>query len=115
MPSISTLADFLQWAATGVGAGAIAFALMEILPFLKGWSSEARRYASLLLTALVALLAWGISILLGYVPAPGTPEAWIEMLFVLLYSCLMTSQALHGRMFLREPKDAEAPDSKVAT
>lgn len=96
-----TLRDFFMWILSGGGAGVIAYALMEQLGRHTNISAEMKRYLSLLLAALVAVLAYSSRVWIGYEPRPETVKAWIEALFAVIAIAIPTSQAIHGFVALR--------------
>ena len=95
------LSEFLTWLVNGGGAGIVAYWLMDNLEFLRGLSSEWKRYASLGLAAGLAMLAFAAGVWLGYVDAPAGAQGWLEALFSVAALALGISQAWHGRAKLR--------------
>lgn len=95
------LKDAIVWLMSGGGAGAVAYWLMEALPFLAGLPPLWKRLVAIALTAAVALLALAASLWLGYQPAQGTPQAWLELIFRVLYAALVVNQGIHGVVKLR--------------
>jgi len=93
------LSEFLAWLVGGGGAAAVAYFLMERLP-LGNLSSEWRRYLSLVLAAVTACAAFGVTVALGYAETPADAKAWIEALFSIIAVSIGGSQALHGRLKL---------------
>jgi hypothetical protein len=115
---IVTLREGLLWL-MGVGAGVLAFWVLErletsVTPRLAGlrrWfielTAEDKRYAAFGLTAVIAVLAYLLTLLMGYGLAPGAWRAWVEELFSVVAAAIVASQVAHGRVELRR-RDEEA-------
>ena len=96
------LSQFLTWLVAGGGAGVFGYFLMEKVQFLAQLSSEAKRYVSLGLAALVAMAAFVLAVGFGYVQAPTTAQGWVEALFAVSFIATNLSQVIHGRVKLRD-------------
>lgn len=97
-----TLQDFLVWVLSGGGAGIVAYWLMQRIEERANVSAEMKRYLSLLLAALAAVLAYFGSVWIGYEPQPETVKTWIEAVFSVIAIAIAASQAIHGFMRLRD-------------
>jgi len=94
------LRDWLVWIIGGTGSGAITYWLMEHLP-LANWTSEAKRYLALALSAALACSAFAASVGLGYRNDPGTAQAWFEALFAVAFVAVTSGQMIHARKRLK--------------
>jgi len=97
----SVLFQFLIWIISGGGATAATYFLMEKVKSLTELSGEYKRYASLILAAVIAMLAFVIVVLLGYHQQPMGVQSWVENLFAVAFISVTSSQAVHGRTKLR--------------
>ena len=95
------LFQFLAWIISGGGATAATYFLMEKVPALVALSGEYKRYASLAIAAVVAMLAFLLVVVLSYHAAPESAQAWVENLFAVAFVAVTSSQAVHGRTKLR--------------
>jgi len=95
------LFQFLVWIVTGGGASVATYLLMDKLPALTELTGEHKRYASLILAALFAMIGFLVVVALGYHPQPGSTQAWIENLFAVAFLSVTSSQTIHGRAKLR--------------
>jgi len=92
-----TLMDFLKWVLLSGGAGVLAYFLMGRVPELSDMQPEPKRYASWLLSAVFACLAFSLMVALGYSETPMSIQAWIEQLFYYSTLAIGTSQVTHAR------------------
>ena len=74
---------------------------MEKVPELRDLSSEAKRYASIIIAAVLSMAAFTCSVALGYSPQPESQQAWAEALFAVAFVATGLSQVIHGRVKLR--------------
>ena len=110
-----TLREGLLWL-MGAGAGVIAFYLLDRLEHstrltpswfltIRNWyillGAEDRRWTAFGLTGVLAVLAYMITLLMGYSALPGPWRAWVEELFTVVASAIVASQVAHGRVALR--------------
>lgn len=107
-----TLRDGLLWLMSA-GAGVLTFWLLDRLErsvthrlrWLREWfvtlASEDKRYVAFGLTAVVAILAYLLTLAMAYRQAPGAWRAWIEELFGVVTAAIVASQVAHGRVVLR--------------
>lgn len=93
-----SLQDILTGLVAGTLTGPLVFWFLE-LEYVKAWSAEAKRYFALFVPPGLAALAFVASVLLGYVPNPGDPLAWVEALVFVLAN-IVTSQVVHARAAL---------------
>ena len=107
-----TLREGLLWL-MGAGAGVLAFWALyrletSVTPRL-AWlrqrfldlASEDKRYAAFALTALIAVCAYLLTLVMGYGTAPGPWREWVEELFSVIAAAIVASQVAHGRVALR--------------
>ena len=88
--------------ASAPGAGALTFWLMEKVPELRDLPSEGKRYASIIIAAVLSMAAYTASVALGYQPQPESQQAWVEVLFAVAFVATGLSQVIHGRAKLRD-------------
>ena len=93
------LSEWLIWLIGGGGAGVVTYWLLERLP-LESWTSEAKRFLALALSALLACAAFAASVGLDYRPDPGTAQSWLEALFAVAFFAVTGIQVVHGRLRL---------------
>lgn len=86
------------------GSGGLVFLLMDNIAYLKNLPPDLKRYASLLLSVLIPVLAWLAGIGMAYFTPPGTWRGWIEAIFAVGAGGVLTSQALHGALRLSQGK-----------
>jgi len=110
-----TLREGLLWL-MGAGAGVLAFYALDRLESsvrqtprwfvaMRSWylllGSEDRRWTAFALTGVIAVVAYLLALLMGYVAAPGLWRAWVEELFSVIAAAIVASQIAHGRVALR--------------
>jgi hypothetical protein len=95
------LKQFVIWILTGGGAGFIAYALVESVPFLKALAADYKRYVSLALISVLSGGTWALTIWLGWTAMPATPQAWLESVFSVVATALLTAKTVHGFRDLR--------------
>jgi hypothetical protein len=99
------LRDLLMVLISG-GGGVVVYWLLEHVPTLANLSPEYKRYASLILAALLPIPFYLLGVAMQYWPAPVDWRAWVEILFAIAAGAVIASQAVHGREQLRvEPTD----------
>ena len=97
------LKDFLFWLTAGGGAGIVGYWVMDqVAKYRPGLSSEFKRYLSLALAAGLAMLAHYVLVVMAYAPSPESVQAWVEALFSVAAVAVGLSQAIHGRVDLRD-------------
>jgi len=101
MPENDQLFMMLQWFVAGGGAGIVSYWLMEKVPQLKGLAAEYKRYASVALSAVLAMAAYALAVGLNYQTSPGDLQGWLEALFAAASVAVGLSQIIHGRRKLR--------------
>jgi hypothetical protein len=79
----------------------LGYWLMGNVGWLGGLSPEWKRYVGLGLPVVLAWLAFGAAVGLGYVDSPVDGQGWLEKLFALAGLAGPGAQALHGRLQLR--------------
>ena len=87
----------LTWVLSEGGAMALSYVLMDKIGFLRDLAAEAKRLVSFALAAVLAILAYGVSIAMEYQPVPIDTRAWIETLVSVALVAIMGSQLIHGR------------------
>jgi len=73
---------------------------MEKVPELARLSSEAKRYASIAIAAILSMAAFSASVGLGYEPTPASTQAWVEALFAVAFVASGLAQVIHGKAVL---------------
>ena len=101
MPENDQLYKILLWFVTGGGAGTVSYWLMENVAWLTYLKAEYKRYASVALSAVLAMAAYALTVALAYQAAPETVQAWLEALFAAASVAIGLSQMIHGRRKLR--------------
>jgi hypothetical protein len=93
------LKTLLLWLCS-TGAGVVAFWVMERLAWFSVLAPESKRIWSIVLTALVAILAWSCQMALGYIAMPVGWVAWVESLASVAAVAFTASQIAHGEKYL---------------
>jgi len=101
MPDNGQLYQMLQWFVAGGGAGVVSYWLMERVPQLANLAAEYKRYASVALSAVLAMVAYSLAVALNYQASPGDLQGWLEALFAAASVAVGLSQVIHGRVKLR--------------
>ena len=96
-----SLGEAIAWVLSGGGAGIIAYFAVGKIKFLSDLAPDYKRYASIGLTALLALVAWGAGLGMEYLKMPVDWRGWIEAAFSTIAIALVTSQGIHGAIDLR--------------
>ena len=91
------LQAFIVWLVSGGGAAWVAFKLMEIVPFLVNLVPRDKRYASLALAGVVAMLAQAAAVACKFTPTPADWLGWVTLLFSAASLAVIGSQAKHGQ------------------
>jgi len=99
LPDTTLLSETLKWLMSA-GAGTATYFLMEKVPPLARLSSEAKRYISIAIAAILSMAAFSASVGLGYEPTPATVQAWVEALFAVAFVASGLSQIIHGKVKL---------------
>jgi hypothetical protein len=95
-----TLKDALLWAQT-VGAGVLAYLVMERWPWACSLPARPKRWLAFALSAAFGLATWGLGLLFQYVPLPCcTWRQWCEAAFGVAAAAIVAAQALHGAIKL---------------
>jgi hypothetical protein len=102
-----SLFEAIAWVLSGGGAGVVTYLLIDRVRVLKELAPDYKRYASLGITGLLALLAWGAGMGMGYLETPVDWRGWIEASFSTIAVALTTAQAIHGLADLRQWRLAE--------
>jgi hypothetical protein len=98
---IDLLGQLGIWLLKGGGAAIVAYWLLEHVGFLKTLSSEAKRYASLILSGGLGAVAFALLVGVGVEAAPPDAAAWLDALLVAAGLAAGLAQGLHGRLKLR--------------
>lgn len=97
-----SLQEFLVWVLSGGGAGVVAFLLMEWIGKNTDLLPDLKRYLSLALAGIVAVVAYAAGVAMGYEPTPEDVRGWIEAVFAVIAVAVMSSQVVHGYVRLRK-------------
>jgi len=92
---MTTLKEILVWATT-VGAGVLAYWLIDAVDWLSGLPPRQKRLAAVGLTAIIAVAAWGLQIVFQYLPSPADWRSWIEAIVGVAAVAFSVSQGLHA-------------------
>ena len=95
-----TLQEALQWVLVGGGAGWLAYAIIGWLPALEKLRGDAKRYASFIMTALLACAGFELEVIFGFETAPVTVQGWLEALFSVIAIAITVSQTIHAARVL---------------
>ena len=101
------LTAFLVWLLSGGGAAWLAYKLMEIVPFLVNLGPRYKRYASLALAGVVAMLAQAALVGIRITPIPADWLGWVTLLFSAASLAVIGSQAKHGQTSLATVRPTE--------
>jgi hypothetical protein len=101
-----SLAEAIAWVLSGGGAGVIAFFLVGKVKALRSLEPDYKRYASIGIAVVLALLAWGAGMGMGYLAVPIDWRGWIEAAFATIALAYVTSQTVHGVTDLRQRRIA---------
>lgn len=93
---LTTLSQLILWIVTGGGASALAYWLIDHVPFLANLASKPKRLASVGLTLSMGFLAYGLSIAVGYDSSPANLVEFTETAFALGGLILAGSSLIHG-------------------
>ena len=101
------LIAFLIWLLSGGGAAWVAYKLMEIVPFLVNLVPRDKRYVSLALAGVVAMIAQAAAVGIGITPTPADWLGWVTLLFSAASLAVIGSQAKHGQANLATVRATE--------
>lgn len=93
------LKDVLLYVTT-VGAGLLAFWLIENVAWFATLSPRARRIAAYALAAAIGIAAWLVGIAMLYTPTPLGWRAWVEGAVAVGMVASGLGQLLHGQKYL---------------
>ncbi len=99
-----TLGAFIAWLLTGGGIGVLGYRLVAALdadwPWFAGLRYDWKRRLSFgIVAASAVLLGWGViwlSVWLGLMAQPATPQVWVTSLFEIAATAVLSSQDAHG-------------------
>ena len=91
------LGTLLGWLVSGGGAAVVASWLLDKVKWLHDLAFEPKRWASLGLTAALAVLAYTAQVGIGYVAEPIGWRGWLEALCLVGTSSFALSQMIHAR------------------
>lgn len=98
------LKTFIVWILTGGGAGLVAYAIVEAVPFLQTLAEDYKRYVSLALISVLAAGAWALTVWFGWTAVPATAQDWVYELFSVIATALLTAKTIHGARDLRQKR-----------
>ena len=96
-----SLGEALAWVLSGGGAGVIAYFIVGKTS-LNELGADYKRYASIAVTAALAIVAWGAGMGMNYLNVPVDWRGWVEAAFSVIAVALTTSQVIHGARDLRQ-------------
>jgi len=92
-----TLRQGLEWVLQGGGAGVLTYLAMEYVPLFKRVrAAKWRRVLAWVLAMGLGTGAWALSLWMGFVPVPVSPQETVGTLFGVWFASVTTSQAFHG-------------------
>ncbi len=91
------LGTLLGWLVSGGGTAVVASWLLDKVKWLHDLAFESKRWASLGLTAALAMLAYAAQVKVGYVATPAGAQGWLEALCLVGTSSFALSQMIHAR------------------
>jgi hypothetical protein len=99
------LAELLSWVLSGGGAGVASYFLWNELEgtfpdYMGRWSKKAKRYATLGMASVLAILAYLVVVAMGYEPTPEDVKGWVESVFSVIAVSIGLSQMIHGMRHL---------------
>lgn len=92
---------FLTWVFGGGGAMVMTYWIMERWPWAAGLDSFPKRVLSLVMAAVLACVAFLLTVLFRYNPAPADWIGWSERMFAVAFLAMGGSQLIHGDRKLR--------------
>ncbi len=92
---MTELSDILLWVTTA-GAGVLSYWLMEEIEALAALAPKLKRFVSFGLTGVIALAAWGLQLVMAYVPAPVGWRSWVEAVVAIVAAAIVVAQGVHG-------------------
>jgi len=94
-------ASFLLWFGTSGGAGLVGFWFVEKLkenwPWFAGLTGEIKWYASLAITAFLAMGAHFLEVGFEYQPIPVGWKGWVEALFSVAFVSIVAATSVYRR------------------
>ncbi len=87
---------FLAWVMSPIGAGILAYILIEQVGFLKALMPKSKRIAACAISAVLAIGAWFALTSLMAEPWPVTAWEWIAKLFFVGTSAFALATLIHG-------------------
>jgi len=115
------LQEFLNWAVGGMGSGVLAYLFIRYFKFsisqhgdvvfvfdLELLSPIAKRRVGVFLPGGMALLAWLLTLWLGYNEMPVGSNGWFEMAFQIALAPIVAT-IMHGEIELRNKEDEADP------
>ena len=91
-----SLKTVLLWIIGGGGSAAVTFFLFENVAKLAALDPKPKRFASLGVSALLAMSAFSVAVAMTYLPTPLDWRAWLESLFAVAFVAVGGSQWIHG-------------------
>ena len=90
------LNQVLVWIVGGGGAAALTYYIFENVKKLDTLTPLYKRFASLVVAAVLAVGAYAASVGLAYVVTPVGWQGWLEALFAVAFVAVFGSQGIHG-------------------
>ena len=97
---MDVLKEVFAWVVSGPGAGILAYLLIQEFGE-KIEPERTKRHIAFALTAAIAAIFAGLSVWMGYIPAPETAQGWVGIIGSAWAVSFGMSQAIHGERDLR--------------
>ena len=90
------LKSFLIWLVSPVGAGVLAYLLIDNVPRLCALEGKVKRWVAAAISAGIAILGFMATVGLGYQVAPIGGIAWLEAVFAVATGAFSLATIIHG-------------------
>ena len=94
---MQNLMEATAWVIGGGGAGILAYALLETMPFQGDLTPKGKRFLAGVLCCVIGILVYLFTVYMGWEPTcGGDARCWIEGCANTALVAFATSQAIHG-------------------
>jgi hypothetical protein len=90
------LKSFLVWLISPVGAGVLAYLLIDNVPRLCALEAKLKRWVAAGISAGIAILGFLATVGLGYQAAPVGGVPWLEAVFAVATGAFSLATIIHG-------------------